>query len=108
VSVGTADINNANIDPNVAISPIPRIIKIVDENEAMLAPNIIKITAIVNVIIKEYRVEARIIPSRTSFIDVGEVRIRSNDFSRVSIGRITGLIAVAVKNAVMEIIPTKT
>ena len=108
VSVGTADINNANIDPKVAISPIPKIIKTADENEAMLAPNKIKIIAINNVIIKEYKVEARIIPSRTSFIDVGDVRIRSNDFSRVSIGRITGLIAVEVKNAVMEIIPTKT
>ena len=64
--------------------------------------------AINTVIIKEYKVEARIIPSRTSFIDVGEVKIRSKDFSRVSIGRITGLIAVAVKKAVIDIIPTKT
>jgi len=74
----------------------------------MLTPNIIKIIAINNVIMKEYKDEARIIPNNTSFIDVGEIRIRSNDFSRVSIGRITALIAVAVKKAVMEIIPTKT
>ena len=108
VSVGTAEINNANIDPNVAISPIPKIIKITDENETMLAPNIIKMNAINRVIMKEYKDEARIIPNNISFIDVGEIKIRSNDFSRVSMGRITGLIAVAVKKVVMEIIPTKT
>ncbi len=108
VSVGTAEINNANIDPNVAISPIPKIIKTTVEKEVMLAPKIIKISAINNVIIKEYKDEARIIPNNTSFIDVGEMRIRSNDFSRVSIGKITGLIAVAVKKAVIDIIPTKT
>ena len=107
-SVGTAELNNANIDPKIAISPIPKPIKTTDENEVMPAPNIIKIIAINNVIIKEYKDEARIIPSKTSFIDVGEVRIRSKDFSRVSMGRITGLIAVAVKKAVMDIIPTKT
>ena len=108
VSVGTAEINNANIDPKVAISPIPKIIKTTVENEVMLAPKRIKIIAINNVIINEYKDEARSIPNKISFIDVGDIRIRSNDFSRVSMGRITGLIAVAVKKAVIEIIPTKT
>ena len=74
----------------------------------MVAPKIIKISAINEVIIKEYKDEARIIPSRTSFIDVGEIRIRSNDFSRVSMGKTTGLIAVAVKKEVMDTIPIKT
>jgi uncharacterized protein (UPF0262 family) len=108
ISVGTAEIKSANIDPRIAIRPIPRLIKTIDENEVILAPTRIKIKAINMVIMKEYKVDASIIPSNISFMDVGEVRIRSNDFSRVSMGRITGLIAVDVKNAVMDIMPMES
>ncbi len=67
-----------------------------------------KISAIIDVIINEYRDEAIIIPINISFNDMGETKIRSNDFSRVSIGNTTGLIAVAVKNDVIDIIPINT
>ena len=62
----------------------------------------------IDVIIIEYRVEAMVIPNNISFNDIGETKIRSNDFSRVSIGNTTGLIAVAVKNDVIDTIPINT
>ena len=52
--------------------------------------------------------EAKIIPIKISFNDIGEDKILSKDFSRVSIGKTTGLIAVAVKKDVIEIIPINT
>jgi hypothetical protein len=48
-----------------------------------------------------------IIPDRISIREIGAPNKRSKDFSRVSIGNITGLIAVAVKNEVIETMPTK-
>jgi len=62
----------------------------------------------IDVIINEYRVEAMIIPNNISFNDIGETKIRSNDFSRVSMGKTTGLIAVAVKKDVIDTIPINT
>ena len=48
------------------------------------------------------------IPNNISFIESGAFNRRSKDFSRVSIGKITGLIAVEVKNDVIVTIPIKT
>ena len=41
-------------------------------------------------------------------MDIGADKSLSNDFSLVSMGMTTGLIAVDVKNAVIEIMPTNT
>jgi len=70
--------------------------------------NRIKVIVIIDVIISEYRLEANAIPNKISFKDIGELKIRSNDFARVSMGKTTGLIAVAVKKDVIEIIPINT
>jgi hypothetical protein len=45
------------------------------------------------------------IPSNISFNESGALNKRSSDFSRDSIGNITGLTAVEVKNEVIAIIP---
>ena len=109
ISVGLADTNNPNKDPKIDIRPIPKNIEKINESELNVIENKrIKIIDIINVIINEYRVEANIIPNKISFNDSGKFKIRSNDFSRVSMGKTTGLIAVAVKKDVMEIIPTNT
>jgi len=91
------------------MSTIPKNIKTSSKSELNTIENIkIKITVMIDVIINEYRAEAMIIPSNNSFNDMGETKIRSNDFSRVSIGNTTGLIAVAVKKDVIDTIPINT
>lgn len=109
ISVGLAAINRPNKDPKNDIRPIPKNIKSITISELNSIVNItINITAIIEVIISEYRVEANSIPNKISFNDIGEDKIRSNDFSRVSTGKTTGLIAVAVKKDVIAIIPINT
>ena len=46
-----------------------------------------------------------IIPSNISFNESGELNKRSKDFSRVSMGKMTGAMAVDVKNEVMATMP---
>jgi len=109
ISVGLAAINRPNKDPKNDIRPIPKNIKSITISESNAIENIIiNITVIIEVIISEYRVEANSIPNKISFNDIGADKIRSNDFSRVSIGKTTGLIAVAVKKDVIAIIPINT
>jgi len=106
LSVGFAAANSPNKDPKIDIRQIPKNIII---SEINTIENIkIKIIVMIDVIINEYRVEAMIIPNNISFNDIGETKIRSNDFSRVSIGNTTGLIAVAVKKDVIDTIPINT
>jgi len=109
LSVGFAAANSPNKDPKIDMSTIPKNIKTSSKSELNTIENIkIKITVMIDVIINEYRAEAMIIPSNNSFNDMGETKIRSNDFSRVSIGNTTGLIAVAVKKDVIDTIPINT
>ena len=109
ISVGLAATNRPKKDPKIDIRQIPKNRKIIAISELNVIENIkIKIIAIIDVIINEYRVEAQIIPNKIWFIDIGEAKIRSNDFSRVSNGKTTGLIAVAVKKEVIDIIPINT
>jgi len=109
ISVGLAAINRPNKDPKIDIRQIPKNRKIIAISELNVIENSkIKIIAIIDVIINEYRVEAQIIPNKIWIIDIGEAKIRSNDFSRVSNGKTTGLIAVAVKKEVIDIIPINT
>jgi len=109
ISVGLAAINRPNKDPKKDIRPIPKNIKIITISELNAIENItINITVIIEVIISEYRVEANSIPNKISFNDIGEDKIRSKDFSRVSTGKTTGLIAVAVKKDVIATIPINT
>ena len=107
--MGLAAANNPNEDPKIDISTIPKNIKNSPKSELNTIENIkIKIMVMIDVIINEYRVEAMTIPNNNSFNDMGETKIRSNDFSRVSIGNTTGLIAVAVKKDVIDTIPINT
>lgn len=109
LSVGFAAANSPNKDPKIDIRMIPKNIKNIPK--IVLNPienNKIKIIVMIDVIVNEYRVEAIVIPNNISFNDVGETKIRSNDFSRVSIGSTTGLIAVAVKKDVIDTIPINT
>ncbi len=109
ISVGFAAINRQSEEPKIDIRTIPKNIKNTPKSEVNTIENSrVKITAIIDVIINEYRDEAITIPINISFNDMGETKIRSNDFSRVSIGNTTGLIAVAVKNEVIDIIPINT
>ena len=109
ISVGLAAINSPNKDPKNAIRQIPKNIKNITKIESNVIENTsINIVVIIEVNISEYRVEANSIPNKISFNDIGEDNIRSNDFSRVSIGNTTGLIAVAVKKDVIAIIPINT
>ncbi len=109
ISVGLAAINKPNEEPKIAMKIIPKNIKKNKGSELNVIEKIkIKLIVIIDVIINEYRVEANNIPNKISFNDIGETKIRSNDFSRVSIGKTTGLIAVAVKKDVMAIIPINT
>ena len=108
ISVGFDAINRPNKEPKIDMRPIPKKIKNIDNNELISIESIrINNIDIIDVIVNEYRVEAIIIPNKISFNDIGDAKIRSNDFSRVSIGKTTGLIAVAVKKEVMAKIPTK-
>ena len=109
LSEGYAAANSPNEDPKIDIRQIPKNIKKIVVSEINTIENIkIKIIVMIDVIINEYRVEAMIIPNNISFNDIGETKIRSNDFSRVSMGKTTGLIAVAVKKAVIDTIPINT
>ena len=109
ISVGLAATNRPNKDPKIDIRKIPKNRKIIVVSGLNAIENIrIKIIVIIDVIINEYRFEARIIPNKIWLIDIGEAKIRSNDFSRVSNGKTTGLIAVAVKKDVIDIIPINT
>lgn len=109
ISVGYAAANSPNRDPKIDIKPIPKNMKkIVVIELNTIENNRIKITVIIDVIINVYRVEAMTIPNKISFNEIGETKIRSNDFSRVSMGKTTGLIAVAVKKEVMDTIPINT
>ena len=109
ISVGFAATNRPSEEPKIDISTIPKNIKNTPKSEVNTMENSsVKIIAIIDVIINEYRDDAMIIPINISFNDIGETNIRSNDFSRVSIGNTTGLIAVAVKNEVIDIIPINT
>jgi hypothetical protein len=101
--------NNPNNDPKIAINPIPTNNKNAKNTELNVIENDnIMVIVIIVVIISEYSVEANIIPNKFSFKDMGETSILSRDFSRVSIGNITGLIAVAVKKEVIATIPINT
>ena len=109
ISVGFAAINRPSEEPKIDIRTIPKNIKNIPKSEVNTMENSsVKISAIIDVIISEYRDEAITIPINISFNDMGETKIRSSDFSRVSIGNTTGLIAVAVKNDVIDIIPINT
>jgi len=109
LSVGFAATNRPSEEPKIDIRTIPKNIKNTPKTEVNTMENSrVKIIAIIDVIINEYRDDAIIIPIKISFNDMGETKIRSNDFSRVSIGNTTGLIAVAVKNEVIDIIPINT
>jgi len=109
MSVGYAETNTPNRDPKIDIKIIPKNIKnIVTIELNIIENNRIKIMVIIDVIINVYRVEAMTIPNKISFNEIGETKILSKDFSRVSIGSTTGLIAVAVKKEVMDTIPIKT
>ena len=112
ISVGFAAINSPNKDPKSDIRIIPKNNRNNAKSELIIAIIEliirIKIIAIIDVIVNEYRVEAVIIPHKISFNDIGEAIIRSKDFSRVSIGKTTGLMAVAVKKDVIDIIPINT
>lgn len=109
ISVGYAETNTPNRDPKIDIKLIPKNIKkIVAIESNTIENNKIKIMVIIDVIIKVYRVEAMTIPNKISFKETGETKTLSNDFSRVSIGSTTGLIAVAVKKEVIETIPINT
>jgi len=109
LSVGFAAANSPNKDPKIDIRQIPKNIRNIIEIERNTIENIkIKIIVMIDVIINEYRVEAMIIPNNISFNDIGETKILSNDFSRVSIGKTTGAIAVAVKKDVIDTIPINT
>jgi hypothetical protein len=109
ISVGYAAANSPNKDPKIDIKPIPKNIKkIVAIELNTIENNRIKIMVIIDVIINVYRVEAMTIPNKISFNEIGETKILSNDFSRVSIGSTTGLIAVAVKKEVIDTIPINT
>ena len=108
ISLGLADTNSAKKDPKIPISAIP--IKIIN-NESGEVNTVGTITtktiAMIEVMMVEYRVDARIIPIKISFNDIGELNKRSSDFSRVSIGNTTGAIAVEVKKEVIATIPMK-
>ena len=109
ISVGYAATNTPNRDPKIDIKQIPKNIKrIVAIESNTIENNRIKIMVIIDVIINVYRVEAMTIPNKISFNEIGETKILSNDFSRVSIGNTTGLIAVAVKKEVIDTIPINT
>jgi len=109
LSVGFAADNSPNKDPKIDIRPIPKNIKMIVAIELnAIENNRIKIMVITDVIINEYRVEAITIPNNISYNDIGETNIRSNDFSRVSIGNTTGEMAVAVKKEVIDTIPINT
>ncbi|MGV9198325.1 MAG: hypothetical protein ACOC4M_05755, partial [Promethearchaeia archaeon] len=104
-----AEIKSAIIEPKIAIKKIPvKIINIEIGDVIEVIMGIRKMIAIMDVTIKEYRVDARIIPVKISIKEIGAPNNRSKDFSRVSIGNITGLTAVAVKKEVIATIPTKT
>ena len=62
---------------------------------------------IIDVINREQRKEAINIPKMISNRLTGDETNRSNELSRVSIGKTTGLIAVDVKNDVIATIPIK-
>lgn len=109
ISVELAATSSPNKDPKIDIREIPKNrIKIAASELNAIEKIKIKIIVIIEVIISEYKVEAKTIPIKISFKDIGEAKIRSNDFSRVSIGKTTGLIAVAVKKDVIDIIPINT
>jgi hypothetical protein len=109
LSVGFAAANSPNKDPKIDIREIPKNIKTIVAIELNAIENItIKIIVMIEVIINEYRVEAMTIPNNISCNEIGETKILSNDFSRVSIGNTTGLIAVAVKKDVIDTIPINT
>ena len=109
ISVGYAATNTPNREPKIDIKTIPKNIKkIVAIELNTIENNRIKIMVIIDVIISVYRVEAMTIPNKISFKVIGEAKILSKDFSRVSIGSTTGLIAVAVKKEVIETIPINT
>jgi len=109
LSVGFAAANSPNKDPKIDIRQIPKNIKNIVAIELNAIENIkIKIIVMIDVIINEYRVEAMTIPNNISFNEIGDTKILSNDFSRVSIGKTTGLIAVAVKKEVIDTIPINT
>ena len=78
--------NNQGVE-KIIPAPIPRIKDMIDDKAS------------------ENNVEAKIIPHNMCVKVKGEVIWRSRPFSRVSIGRITGLIAVEVKNADIATIP---
>ena len=109
MSVGFAAINRPSEEPKIDIKTIPNNIKNTPKTDVNTMENsIAKIIAIIDIIINEYRDDAIIIPNKISFNDMGETKIRSNDFSRVSMGKTTGLIAVAVKKEVIDTIPINT
>ena len=108
MSLGVADIKSAKNEPKMPMRAIP--IKIIT-NESGEAINVgtinTKTMAMREVMMAEYRVDARIIPIKISFNDTGALNKRSSDFSRVSMGNTTGAIAVEVKKEVMATMPMK-
>jgi len=105
-SVGGADTSTPTRDPINPIKNRPPRNPMKDpgvENE-MPAPTP-RIIDTIAVITKEKRVDAEIIPHKMAVRFNGAVIWRSKPFSRVSHGRMTGLIALEVKKTVIEVIP---
>ena len=108
ISLGVADIKSAKKEPKIPMRTIPIKIMNKESGEAINVGTIkIKTMAMSEVTRAEYRLDARIIPIKISFIDTGALNKRSSDFSRVSMGNTTGAIAVEVKKEVMATIPMK-
>ena len=108
ISLGVADIKSAKNEPKIPMRAIP--IKIINkESGEVINVGTIntKTIAMSEVMMAEYRVDARVIPIKISFNDTGALNKRSSDFSRVSIGNTTGAIAVEVKKEVMAMSPMK-
>ena len=108
ISLGVADTKSAKKEPKMPMKAIPIKIIIKERGEVISVGTInTKTIAMRKVMRVEYRLDARIIPIKISFIDTGALNKRSSDFSRVSMGNTTGAIAVEVKKEVMATIPMK-
>jgi hypothetical protein len=108
ISLGVADIKSAKKEPKILMRAIP--IKMINKEsgEAINVGTInTKTMAMSEVMMAEYSDDARVIPIKISFNDTGALNKRSSDFSRVSMGKTTGAIAVEVKKEVMAMRPMK-
>lgn len=106
ISVGFADIKSPKREPSIAINEILMKISIIGRVEVInMGKRIRKIVVIIEVTMTEYNVDAIRMQKSISFKESGALSSRSKDFSRVSIGSITRLTAVEVKNDVIAMIP---